>query len=405
MDSPENAAVAVRTGGRLDHLDGLRAVASLYVVLFHAAIGFPRGELEGPWRLMRRLLSFGHEAVAVFIVLSGYCLMLPVVRRGGDRLPRSVGNFIARRAFRILPPYYVTILLSLALIATVPVLARGGSGTIWDDSLPGLALAPILSHAVVLHNWFPELAFQINGPLWSVATEWQIYFFFPWLLLPLWRRFGLVTAFLVAAVIGYLPLAIVTARASAAIPWYLALFALGMAAAAVVHSSRGFEAALRVRVPWRYLTGGLWACSAVGGLAFGSIWFQVKPLTDLLLGFATASFLVYAALTLEASKSTRLLALLGSKAAVGLGHFSYSLYLTHLPVLALVHFALDGLALSPHLHALGLLAIGTPASVAFAWLFYWAVERHCIGQPPSLAALTRLLRPRAARAQEGVVRK
>jgi peptidoglycan/LPS O-acetylase OafA/YrhL len=221
--------------------------------LFHAAIGFPRGELEGPWRLMRRLLSFGHEAVAVFIVLSGYCLMLPVVRRGGDRLPRSVGNFIARRAFRILPPYYATIVLSLVLIATVPVLSRGGSGTIWDDSLPGLALAPILAHAFVLHNWFPEWAFQINGPLWSVATEWQIYFFFPWLLLPLWRRFGLVTAFLVAAVVGYVPLAIVTARASAAIPWYLALFALGMGAAAVVHSSRAFRGATWRAVFGRFL--------------------------------------------------------------------------------------------------------------------------------------------------------
>jgi peptidoglycan/LPS O-acetylase OafA/YrhL len=115
--------------------------------------------------------------------------------------------------------------------------------------------------------------------------------------------------------------------------------------------------------------------------------------------------LVHAALTLEASKSSRLLAFLGSNVAVGLGHFSYSLYLTHLPVLALVHFALDGLALSPHVHALGLLALGTPASVAFAWLFYWAVERHCIGQPPSLTALARALRPGAARAQEGVARK
>lgn len=364
---------------RQDHLDGMRAAASLYVVLFHAVMGFPRGELSGLWRVLKRASAFGHEAVAVFIVLSGYCLMLPVVRRGGDRLPRSLGNFFARRAFRILPPYYVTVTLSLLLIANVRVLGQSGSGTIWDDSLPGFGWGPVVSHLLVIHNWFPTWAFQIDGPLWSVATEWQIYFFFPLLLLPVWRRFGLGVAVAVALALGYAPLFVVPKSAATAIPWYLALFTLGMGAAAIVHASRAAEQRLREAVPWGLVCAFLWAVSFVGGWGFGSIWFHAKPLTDLLLGFATAAFLVNAALELGQGKPRLITRCLASRPAVALGHMSYSLYLTHLPVLALCHFALLALPLSASGHALLLLAVGTPLSLLFGWFFYWGVERHFIG--------------------------
>jgi peptidoglycan/LPS O-acetylase OafA/YrhL len=356
----------------------MRAVASVYVVFFHAVLGFPSGELTGWWRVLKRAAAFGHEAVAVFIVLSGYCLMLPVVRRGGDRLPRSVGSFIARRALRILPPYYATLALSLLLLTSIPVLRQPGSGTIWDDSLPGLGLGPIASHLALVHNWFPGWAFQINGPLWSVATEWQIYFAFPLLLLPLWRRFGLIPCLIAATVLGYLPLAFVPLGAKAAIPWYLALFALGMGAAAIVSSPRPFERRLLAGGSWGWVTLALWGVSGVGGWFFGTLWFQAKPFTDFLLGLATATFLVRAATELQAGRPTALTRWLASRPALAVGHMSYSLYLTHLPVLALCHFALLDHALTPSVHALVLLGVGVTASLAVASLFYFAVERPFI---------------------------
>jgi peptidoglycan/LPS O-acetylase OafA/YrhL len=368
---------------RLSYLDGLRALAAFYVVLFHAALGFPRGELEGAWRILRRLLAFGHEAVAVFIVLSGYCLMLPVVNGGGDRLPRSVSSFIGRRAFRILPPYYVTVALCLLLIAVVPELGQPGSGTIWDDSLPGLEWGAVVSHLVLLHNWVPRWAFQIDGPLWSVATEWQIYFFFPLLLLPLWRRSGAVACIAAAAAVGYAPLLFARAPANAAIPWYLALFALGMVAAAIVHSQRPLERALKSRVNWRVVSLALWAGCAVFGLGFGAVFFRWKPLTDPLVGAATAALLVHLGVTLERGGRGGLIALLESGPVASVGRYSYSLYLTHLPILALTHVALVRLELSAPVHALMLLAVGTLASLAIAFVFYLLVERHFIGAPRS----------------------
>ncbi len=61
-----------RSGVHLPYLDGIRALAAMYVVAFHAVIGFTRSKITGPWRLLRGLFVYGHEAVAIFIVLSGY---------------------------------------------------------------------------------------------------------------------------------------------------------------------------------------------------------------------------------------------------------------------------------------------------------------------------------------------
>src|SRR5882724_8311244 len=159
---------------RLAYLDGLRASAALYVVLFHAVIGFAV-QLSGPFKVLRLVFGFGHEAVAIFIVLSGYCLMLPVARSANAELRSGFWGYLGRRAFRILPPYFAALVFSVLLIVVVPVLRHGGSGTIWDDSLPGVGLGPIASHLLLVHNWFPAWAYQINGPRWSVASEWQIY--------------------------------------------------------------------------------------------------------------------------------------------------------------------------------------------------------------------------------------
>jgi peptidoglycan/LPS O-acetylase OafA/YrhL len=174
---------------RLEYLDGLRAVAALYVVLFHAGLGFtpPVGALPTLTRILQHGLSFGHDAVAVFIVLSGYCLMLPVARAEGH-LVRGLWDYVARRAWRILPPYYTTVFGSLLLIACVPVLETP-TKTIWQDTFPAFGFGPIGSHVLLIHNLLPAFTNTINGPLWSVATEWQIYFFFPFFLLPIWRRF------------------------------------------------------------------------------------------------------------------------------------------------------------------------------------------------------------------------
>jgi peptidoglycan/LPS O-acetylase OafA/YrhL len=365
---------AARPRLRLAYLDGMRALAALYVVAFHSLLGFSRESLVGRYRFLRAVFGFGHEAVAVFIVLSGYCLMLPLVRERPEQLAPSFRAFVRRRALRILPPYFAALVGSLLVIYALAPLRSGNTGTIWDDSLPALELGPILSHVLLVHNWAPEFTHRINGPLWSVATEWQIYFFFPLLLLPVWRRFGMAGALGAAAFFGYGPLLFAPRAAESAVSWYLVLFTFGMSAAAVGFSSDE-RRPLNAAWPWNVIAAASWALC--GGFALGAatIWFRFKPLSDVLVGFATAATLVY--LTGRAASEPRgvPLRLLESKPLVAIGHFSYSLYLTHLPVVALLWFALAPLRASPLLAAWVLLGVSTFASLGVAYVFHRAIER------------------------------
>lgn len=96
-----------KTGLRLDYLDGLRGLTALYVVLFHCRSEFTWQYADGGfspllWQ-MTAWMNFGHYAVVIFIVLSGYCLMLPVVRSQNKTLAGGLRGYLKRRAWRTLP--------------------------------------------------------------------------------------------------------------------------------------------------------------------------------------------------------------------------------------------------------------------------------------------------------------
>jgi peptidoglycan/LPS O-acetylase OafA/YrhL len=389
--STKAMAAGTRGGGvlRLEYLDGLRAVASLYVVLFHAGLGFsaPLSELPGWTRNLQRALSFGHDAVAVFIVLSGYCLMLPVARAEG-LMTRGLPSYITRRAWRILPPYFATLVVSLSLLALFPVLETP-TKTIWDDTSPAFGAGSLVSHLLLVHNFFPDWAHRINGPLWSVATEWQIYFFFPFVLLPIWRRFGALPSLLVGFALGCSFLWVAPGAAHSVNSWYLGLFGLGMCAAGIGFASRAQERSLRERAPWGLITLALLGAVGVGVTALIKRWFAVMPLSDSLVGAATASALVYltrCALRPATEPRPLLLRAFESGPLVLLGRFSYSLYLTHLPIVALCYFGLRRYALSPGSQWLWLVLLSLPLSLLFSYGFFWLFERRFVGSPPALFA-------------------
>ncbi len=377
---------------RLEYLDGLRAVAALYVVLFHAGLGFLDADrpLHGFARNLQRLFSLGHDAVAVFIVLSGYCLMLPVARAEG-MLVRGVPNYIGRRAWRILPPYFAALFGSLLLIALAPVLETP-TKTIWADSFPAFEFGPIVSHLLLIHNLFPAWAQSINGPLWSVATEWQIYFFFPFFLLPIWRRWGAAGTLLAAFALGAALTRVAPAAAGSAASWYLWLFGLSMCAAGIDFASRPAERWLREHVSWRIVCLALLTAVACGVTVLIKYWFRFMPYSDALVGAATASALLYLtphALRPAEQRRPLLLRILESGPLVALGRFSYSLYLTHLPIVALCYFGLRRLELSPNAEMLSLIALGLPLSLLFSYAFFWVFERRFVGAPPAFFRLRR----------------
>jgi peptidoglycan/LPS O-acetylase OafA/YrhL len=150
-------------------IDGLRALAILPVVLFHAkADGF-----DG-----------GFVGVDVFFVISGYLITSIILHERIDGR-FSIGRFFERRARRIVPPLFVVV------AATVPFA--------WRYLLPGdmqdycesiLAMILFSSNFLFLHEtgYFgtaTELTPLIHT--WSLAVEEQYYLFFPFFLIILFK--------------------------------------------------------------------------------------------------------------------------------------------------------------------------------------------------------------------------
>lgn len=370
-----HADVTDRKGGgrrHLAYLDGIRGLSALYVVLFHYAIG--RNGLPHPFDRLMHWMDYGRFAVDIFIVLSGYCLMLPVARAEDRRLRGGAGGYLRRRAKRILPPYFAAIALSIAVVWMGRHFRHGHASPIVPDPL---ALSPsnIVAHLLLIHNLSTRYVMSLNPVMWTVALEWQLYFVFPFLLLPLWRRLGITATVIVACLLGLVCLLLPSGYNLAwTCPWFTGLFAMGMAAAVLTESLAVGYRAIFLKTPW--LLPAAFCCGAL--LPHSWLGSQRYWLDDILVGLAAACLILHCGRRLQERSEAPpapLLRLFQSRAAVALGMFSYSLYLVHVPL------GWGFLPLIRNLHlsdpALFLFNIGIkiPVICALAYGFYLVFER------------------------------
>ena len=362
---------------KLEFLEGIRALAMLVVIIFHALTVPTNYTHSGLLLFIQRYSLHGQVGVVVFIVLSGYCLMLPVVHSEDRSLRGGLKGFLLRRATRLLPAYYAALILSIGIAGFVTLLhshmALGG-----HDFSNVLTVRNIVTHVLMIHNLFFDTAFSLNGPLWSVATEWQIYFVFALVLLPLWRRFGIWVTVLTAYVLGILPSLLLPANQNYywARPWYLGFFAMGMTAAVLHNRKTG------TLIPFRemFLLSGAVLVVIQVAFGIGPSW----PM-DTLIAFCATCLIGFCAQVRDASTNSkkhswenRLLAFLESPWLLYLASLSYSAYLLQHIVFKGILTVADKLHLSGDSTVAINCMIGIPVSLLLAHFFAQVFEKPFI---------------------------
>ncbi len=152
-------------------IDGLRAVAVLAVILFHAGL---------------TALSGGFMGVDVFFVISGY-LITSILLKDMKEGKFSIVAFYERRARRILPA--LLFVISVTIVASYFILPPD-----LFKSMARSAVAAILSFSNILF-WREADYFNAAGELkpllhtWSLGLEEQFYIFFPPILFIVWKYF------------------------------------------------------------------------------------------------------------------------------------------------------------------------------------------------------------------------
>ncbi|MDB5461042.1 MAG: putative acyltransferase [Caulobacteraceae bacterium] len=156
---------------KIGNIERLRGLAALAVVICHIAghfYGFTR-DSPGPERLFAWL---GQAGVALFFVISGFCIRLPEARAlaGGGVVRLDVREFLARRFIRIAPPYWLALAASIAVGALIETeLIDGARGPV-----------DIAAHALVLHTLWPSTFLGTNGVFWTIGLE--VHFYLAYLL-------------------------------------------------------------------------------------------------------------------------------------------------------------------------------------------------------------------------------
>lgn len=322
-------------------IDGLRAIAILAVVLFHAAAPLAPG---------------GFVGVDIFFVISGY-LITRIITREIDAGNYSTLRFYERRVRRIAPAFLVVCAFSAAAAA---LLYTPDHFELFGESL----IASVLIHANIF--FFNEAGYFAAPDevmpllhIWSLSVEEQFYVVFPiaLVLLTRWRNWR-VSGILIGIAVSFIAACFaVISNPDAA--FYLAPFRA-----------------------WELLLGSLLAVKAIptvhGCAADACSWAGTALLAFSIWGLSSSSIFpgwtaalpcLGAACLIHAGPQATVNRALAFRPMVGVGLISYSLYLWHWPLLSFgAYVAMRPLQIDEA-------AIAVAMAFLAAWLSYVYVER------------------------------
>lgn len=309
-------------------IDGLRAIAVLAVIIFHADF------LD--------FLPGGFTGVDLFFVISGYVISQSLNQRSAARLTPFMLDFYRRRFLRILPALWVVLLSSFLMSALFMPL-------FWlSEQINNTGLSAFLGVSNVTLAWNTDSYFAPGNDLnpyvhtWSLGVEEQFYLIFP-VLYFLWLRYkqrsAMVWALLPILAIISLGISFYETKTDQLAAFYLLAgrfweLAAGALLFQIADPHRGV---LRSRA----LVTGLLGCG-LGLLTVGFLFAQGNafPFPWAVITVCGA-LLVIAAVVLPAEDcGSPLQLLLQAPLLTYIGCLSYSLYLWHWPVLVLLRWTL-----------------------------------------------------------------
>ncbi|MFT3738847.1 MAG: acyltransferase [Breznakibacter sp.] len=365
-------------------LDGIRGLAAFYVLIGHARWllweGYSEGYVLHPesyniWeKFLVYLMSFfryGHEAVLLFFVLSGFVIHLRYARnlRIDPNTSFDHWPFIKRRARRIIPPlllaFFVTFSLDcLGIWLSFPIYGQ-------NTPYPNINTNIISDHSflTLLGNMSFVMGFYVpvfgtNGPLWSLAYEWWFYMLYPLLYYAIRRSFLVATIivsflYLLVNSLSFKPIIVIEIFS------YLPIWWLGVVLAECYASrtQRTFKylipfGIILFIVPWKTINTNLHAFNQfLWGLGFMGV-------------FAGLFYFQHKAKILRPFEILK-----------PLGDISYSLYVIHMPIIVFISGILmqanESMLLPSHF---GYMLLGCIVSLSMAYLAYWLAERPSLSR-------------------------
>lgn len=349
--APSDALQAALSQPRIPGLDALRALAVFLVLADHSG-------WAGPFGLPLFDSGFG---VMLFFVLSGFLITRGLLAELRTRDDIDLGRFYLRRAARLLPVFYVYVVVGLVLLTLAhrPV----PWGAIWSSS----------TYVVNYYQAFTGAASHYLSHCWSLAVEEQFYMLWPLGLLLIHRHIKVTWHGVLALTLALIGCRLAWVAAGAPDEYlYRALetrgdqLALGGLLACAVASERvraGFA-----RVPARS-----WVLLASLGLVILS--FNVLRGTNALkyaAGFSLESLLVTLTLPIVILAANQpggpAYRILNAGWAAWIGRISYGIYLFHPMVLHPVRNTLTRLGLQTDLAiAVSMVAVAIVAHISFRW--------------------------------------
>lgn len=308
--------------GRLTTLTGIRGVAAVWVVVFHA---YPfAGELLGwPMRWQIPVVRSGFLAVDLFFVLSGFVLSNAYSERFYHNFRSSLGEFLFARVCRIFPLHWVCLTAFFLLVMYFPHHWWG----------PGpFTLSALVASVGLVQNWIPSTAMAWNHPTWSLSAEWFAYLLFPFLVPVINRlkdrRLALAGSFL-SLLLLYAALVVTDSGTlnhvgPAGIVRCLCEFSAGVLAWKAVSAEARKDRTLAE------------VCTVLGMAILALA--VATPRMERLAPFAFVMLVVGCALSSRIATC-----LFGGRGIVFLGEISFSIYLVHVGVLGLLGLIADAL--------------------------------------------------------------